>query len=140
MLERTLPIRAYEKWSPKEDNLLITAFQAGAARKAIAAELGRTPGAIRSRLVKQGLIDPSLSPAPTTRGRGALAPGSRESGRDLPIETPNDFPDTPRRLTPPAAPQGQSSWLTTIYLIIRSWFRGLRPLAQKRKENLPDVF
>ena len=121
MLERTLPIRAYEKWSPQEDNLLITAFQAGAARKAIAVELGRTPGAIRSRLVKKGLIDPP----PTTRGRGALAPGSRESGRDLLIETPSDFPDTARRPTHPAAPQGQSSWLSTNFQIIRRWFKGL---------------
>jgi hypothetical protein len=137
MFERTLPIRAYEGWTPREEEHLITLFRTGATRKTIAADLGRTPGAITSRLKRIGLLPSST---PTTRGTGALAPGSRESGRDLPIETPNDFPDTPRRLTPPAAPQGQSSWLSTTLQIISRWFRGLRPFAQKRKENLPDVF
>jgi hypothetical protein len=138
MLERTLPIRAYEKWCPEEDTLLITLFRTGATRKTIADKLGRTPGAIRSRLVKKGLI--TLPPAtPTACGTGALAPVGRD-GRDLPIETPSDFPDTSRRPTPPAAPKGQSSWLSTNYQIISRWFRGLRPFAQKRKENLPDVF
>jgi hypothetical protein len=47
--------RAYEKWTPEEDERLRGLFNQGKDAKAIAEELQRQLGAISSRLVKLGL-------------------------------------------------------------------------------------
>ena len=47
--------RAYEKWSPQEDEQLKSLHAAGQRTNEIALALKRQPSAIRSRLVKFGL-------------------------------------------------------------------------------------
>lgn len=47
--------RAYEKWSPGEDDKLKSLFQAGAGAEQIARDLQRQPSAISSRLSRLGL-------------------------------------------------------------------------------------
>ena len=49
--------RAYEKWTPEEDDVLRSEFQQGQTIQEIAVHLQRQIGGIRSRLVKQGLIE-----------------------------------------------------------------------------------
>jgi len=51
--------RAYEKWSDEEDQRLRQAYEGGAEIKDLANEFDRKPGAIRSRLKKLGLLEPS---------------------------------------------------------------------------------
>ena len=46
--------RAYEKWTPEEDRRLLELFEAGCSIDDIAADLGRQPGAIESRLNRAG--------------------------------------------------------------------------------------
>ena len=48
--------RTYEKWSPDEDEQLKRKHRMGLDTSEIAKYIGRTPGAIRSRLTKLGLI------------------------------------------------------------------------------------
>lgn len=48
--------RAYEKWSTEEDRRLQDEFGRGRSVTELAEVFGRKPGAIRSRLVKNGLI------------------------------------------------------------------------------------
>ncbi len=48
---------AYRKWSKDEEGDLIRRFEGGEKQSAIAKALGRKPGAIRSRLIKLGLIE-----------------------------------------------------------------------------------
>lgn len=62
------PASAGAKWTAEEDAILGGEFDAGATIREIAGKHGRTSGAITSRLVKLGKIDPS---AVTSRDRGA---------------------------------------------------------------------
>ena len=48
--------RAWARWTREEDAQLTSLFQRGDSRDEIAQALGRQPGAIRSRLIKLGLI------------------------------------------------------------------------------------
>lgn len=48
--------RAYEKWPPEEDESLANLFRSGLRLDEIAQRLQRQPSAIRSRLVKLGLV------------------------------------------------------------------------------------
>ncbi len=48
---------AYRRWTHEEDAELVRRFNDGETQAAIAAALGRKPGAIRARLVKAGLIE-----------------------------------------------------------------------------------
>jgi hypothetical protein len=48
--------RAYERWTEAEDRLLEERCQAGLTVSELAARHQRQPGAIRSRLKKQGLV------------------------------------------------------------------------------------
>ena len=48
---------AYRPWSKKEDEDLKERFLSGEPAKSISQEFGRQPGAIRSRLIKMGLIE-----------------------------------------------------------------------------------
>ena len=48
--------RAYEKWTPEEDSQLTEMFNSGTETHRIAGELRRQPSAIRSRLMKLGLL------------------------------------------------------------------------------------
>jgi ATP-dependent DNA helicase PIF1 len=50
------PVNGYKKWTAEEDLELSSRYRNGESVKAIAALLGRGNGAIRSRLVKMGLI------------------------------------------------------------------------------------
>lgn len=47
---------AYRPWQKKEDQQLTTTWRTGATTKELANQLGRQPGAIRSRLRKLGLV------------------------------------------------------------------------------------
>jgi predicted amidophosphoribosyltransferase len=48
--------RAYEKWSPLEDEMLTSGYQKGLTISELAQKHQRKEGAIRSRLIKLGLI------------------------------------------------------------------------------------
>jgi hypothetical protein len=51
--------RAYEPWNPGEDDKLRQLFHSGSTVKEIAQALQRQPGAIRSRLMKLHLTEPT---------------------------------------------------------------------------------
>ncbi len=48
--------RAYERWTPEEDSQLTEMFNSGTETRRIVGELQRQPSAIRSRLMKLGLL------------------------------------------------------------------------------------
>ena len=54
---RTRHPRAYEKWTPEEEEVLRTEFIQGQTIAEIAQHLQRKTGCIRARLVKQGLLE-----------------------------------------------------------------------------------
>ena len=56
---------AFEPWSAREDDELVTEFRAGATVAALARAFGRPPGAIRMRLEKLG-VDPRRGKAVRT--------------------------------------------------------------------------
>jgi hypothetical protein len=62
---RTTHRRAWARWTRDEDARLTDLFSQGASRAAMEGALGRQPGAIRSRLLKLGLIteDDGTEPA-----------------------------------------------------------------------------
>jgi hypothetical protein len=51
------PARRGRAWTEDEEARLRVGFTAGEEPKALASELGRTPGAVRARLVVLGLLD-----------------------------------------------------------------------------------
>jgi hypothetical protein len=55
---RALPPNAGKAWDAQEDARLEAAFALGAEVKQMAQELGRTPFAVESRLVKMGKLPP----------------------------------------------------------------------------------
>jgi hypothetical protein len=55
---RSWPPNAGRSWSVEDDEALATAFDQGTTVSALAAQLGRTRGAINARLVKLGKIEP----------------------------------------------------------------------------------
>ena len=55
--EQDGPAKAYQRWTEDEEKKLREGFKNGRTFKQLAKEHGRTRGAIRSRLVKLGLID-----------------------------------------------------------------------------------
>jgi hypothetical protein len=55
---REAPSNAGKPWHPHEDEKLDAAFAAGIEVKQMAEELGRTPFAVQSRLVKLGKLPP----------------------------------------------------------------------------------
>jgi len=57
---RELPANAGKPWEPEEDKRLESAFEAGAQTRQIALDLGRTPFAVESRLVKLGKLPPRI--------------------------------------------------------------------------------
>ena len=54
--QRELPPNAGKAWDPQEDARLDAAFTQGLEVKQLAQELGRTPWAVESRLVKLGKL------------------------------------------------------------------------------------
>ncbi len=54
-IKRQYP-KAYERWEPEEDRLLKEKFAAGVKIKELAASFERQPNAIRSRLIRLGLL------------------------------------------------------------------------------------
>ena len=60
-LQSELPDRQGQKWSLEEDKLIAGAFQSGTPIKQLALEQQRTPGAIRSRLTRLGLLSPTYA-------------------------------------------------------------------------------
>lgn len=54
---REIHPRAYEKWTPEEEEVLRSEFQHGQSLKEISLHLKRQIGGIRSRLIKQGLLE-----------------------------------------------------------------------------------
>jgi hypothetical protein len=57
---RELPANAGKPWQQNEDVRLAAAFEGGAELKQIAADLGRTPFAVETRLVKLGKLPPRM--------------------------------------------------------------------------------
>jgi len=55
---QSLPSSTGKPWTPDEDQALLAAFDSGSKIKQLAAAHLRTNGAIRSRLMKLGRIDP----------------------------------------------------------------------------------
>ncbi len=53
-----LPASTGKPWTPEEDQALVTAFDSGSTIKQLAAAHLRTNGAVRSRLMKLGKLDP----------------------------------------------------------------------------------
>jgi hypothetical protein len=56
--QRALPPNAGKAWDAQEDARLDAAFAQGIELKQLAKELGRTPFAVESRLVKMGKLPP----------------------------------------------------------------------------------
>lgn len=54
---RSLPPNAGKPWDASEEQEALSAFKSGVSVAEIARKHDRTPGAIRSRLAKHGLID-----------------------------------------------------------------------------------
>lgn len=54
---QTGPANAYRKWTDEDNELLKAGFEAKQSLKDLAKSLGRSRGAIRSRLVKLGLVE-----------------------------------------------------------------------------------
>lgn len=81
-------------WSPKEEQQLRTAFVAHTPIPKIAADHGRTQGAITARLVKLGLIE---APA----HRASQPPSPIRPNQPLPSDAPasRPAPQMPRELT-----------------------------------------
>lgn len=74
------PAKAGGKWTDDEDRQLVEAFDEGSPIKDLAASHQRTSGAIRSRLVKLGKIDPAQS------GDAALSrPANPKANDDIPF-------------------------------------------------------
>jgi hypothetical protein len=48
--------KAWSAWSPDDDSRLLDGYKSGMDVDHLAAELGRKPGAILSRLVKHGVV------------------------------------------------------------------------------------
>ena len=78
--------RAWARWTREEDARLTSLFQQGQSRAEMVEALGRQPGAIKSRLVKLGLISESASEDAPSDGLGPG--GSVRSGHISP-----DFAD-----------------------------------------------
>ena len=57
---RELPANAGKPWERAEDSKLEAAFTAGVELKQLATDLGRTPFAVESRLVKLGKLPPRM--------------------------------------------------------------------------------
>ena len=55
---RTLPPKSGQPWSPAEDHELASAFDSGMTERDLAQKHQRTRGAIRSRLVRLGKLEP----------------------------------------------------------------------------------
>lgn len=53
-----LPASTGKPWTPEEDQALVAAFDSGSTIKQLAAAHLRTNGAVRSRLMKLGKLDP----------------------------------------------------------------------------------
>jgi hypothetical protein len=69
---------AYAKWTAEADSALASAFEGGASIKELAAEHGRTQGAIRSRLIKLGVLDdPAAVSASAAQSEDSTAVASR---------------------------------------------------------------
>jgi len=78
---REAPPKAGGPWSPEEEARLIQAFDEGKTIKEIGADHERTPGAIRSRLLKLGKID-----APPAKSDAASQlPANPKPNDDIPF-------------------------------------------------------
>lgn len=75
------PPKAYQAWNVEEDQELIRQFNANIPIKTIADSHGRTRGAIQSRLIRLGLIDPPLSPQPLDAKTPPTPQWWKEQGR-----------------------------------------------------------
>lgn len=69
-LTKTLPERAYEKWTDSERELLRNHYNNHGSVRVIAETLGRTKGAILSQLEHMGLV----TAEEVLEGRGVLTP------------------------------------------------------------------
>lgn len=75
------PPKAGGVWSAEEEVRLVEAFDGGTPIKEIAAAHERTPGAIRSRLIKLGKIEPSGSNGEKT----SPVPANPKPADDIPF-------------------------------------------------------
>lgn len=74
---RATHARAWTRWTPDEDARLTALFNQGESRAEIVRQLGRQPGAIKSRLVKLGLVaEDEEREADTAREVQPRAPGA----------------------------------------------------------------
>lgn len=64
------PARVGHAWTPDEDEMLLSAFDRGATVGKLAAKHERTRGAIQSRLVKLGRLDPVSRTSSATSSGG----------------------------------------------------------------------
>ena len=64
------PERVGQAWTPDEDEMLLSAFDRGTPVGKLAAEHERTRGAIQSRLVKLGRLDPVPRTSSATSSEG----------------------------------------------------------------------
>ena len=62
--ESRRPARAGQPWTTEEDEKLLQAFDDGTSIKILAEEHERTNGAINSRLIKLGRLEPGLQGSP----------------------------------------------------------------------------
>ncbi len=77
-MRKTFP-RAYEPWAHEEDHQLASLYAAGWSISKIASKLGRTPGAIESRLNSGPHLERVRQTPPSARARIDLAANSRST-------------------------------------------------------------
>jgi len=63
-IEKPLPAAAGQPWTADEDERLKTEYRSAATIRALAELHARTRGAISARLVRLGLVEPPVRPAP----------------------------------------------------------------------------
>jgi hypothetical protein len=71
--------RAWARWTRDEDARLTLLFHQGMSRAALVRELGRQPGAVRSRLLKLGLISDADDGDATVEDAAPNRPDSGET-------------------------------------------------------------
>lgn len=96
--------RSHEKWTPEEEEDLVSRFRAGAYPAEIARDLGRSELAIRSRLAKHDLL-PSISAEvltyftslratpsePPSKSEEVKSPASTETKSSVPLDVQQAF-------------------------------------------------
>ena len=101
---RVRPANRGRPWRPEDDERIRLGHATGEGTEVVAAELGRSRGAVVARLVKLGLVDPAEAGLryPVLAAAAAVRTGPRQNGASS--ETENHMsPSTPIASSQPAS-------------------------------------